>query len=180
MLRMRKDILFGLGLAVLLILGFWGWQSGFESGNKLPKPSTSPRVRETSEEREAPSVPSPIPSATDSKQNGSGSVSGTVRLKSSQPPVEGAVSLKSTQPPVAGAVVQARNTEKKFESDLVSTDEKGSYTLTGLPTGIRLYLIHVEGPTEEYYQDRGGVAFSLKPGEQRTGVNLKLSQGQPG
>jgi len=165
---MRRNILFRVGVAVLLILGFWLYQSNLDSKPEAAKPSKTAPKETASQTETRPEPPPPSDSDRNKEQgNQSGSVSGTVRLK-------------STQAPVAGAMLQIYDTKQKFESPLVSTDEKGSYTLTGLPPSNQLDLYYVEGPSDELYLEGNFVGFSLKPGAQRTGVNMKLSQGQPG
>jgi protocatechuate 3,4-dioxygenase beta subunit len=118
-----------------------------------------------------PSSPSPAPSDSEQeKGNGGpkpGSISGTVRLK-------------ATGAPVAGASVQARTGNRSFDSALVHTDEKGSYTLTGV-FPYREYYISARSQSPEFYIAKGdGASLRTKPGEIITGKNVWLSQGQLG
>jgi protocatechuate 3,4-dioxygenase beta subunit len=177
---MTKNIRLGLGLAVLLILGFWGWQSTNHLKSQPEK--TAPKVLEVTPRRmETPVDPPPLSSSDLNQRAGEnpGTVSGTVRVK-------------STGVPVAGASVLARNADSiPFESPLAYTDEKGSYTLTDIPSSIKLLIFYVDCPSGEYYlnwprfdgkgNSEDAPSFvSLKPGEKKTGVNIYLSQGQPG
>ncbi len=171
---MRRKVLSAVGVAVLLILGVWVWQSGLDSKPRSEKVVTAADANaESSTETALQTSHSPTPSGPEENredQNQSGSVSGTVRLK-------------ATGAPVARAVVQARNRkgEEPFESALVYTDEQGSYTLTGLPVS-RVLRFAVTPPILDLYvaiQDIRGSSF--KPGEtEKTGVNILLSEGRAG
>jgi len=171
---MKRNTLFGLGIAGLLILGFWIYQSGFEPKPRSGK-TTATGSKETKSPPEALSTSSPAHPPSDSGKNTEegdqpGSISGTV-------------CLKATGAPVAGVPVQARNrkTEEQFESALVHTDEKGSYTLTGIPIGRVLCLVAEASSTELYVAPEDDRVVFLEPGETvKTGVDIKLSQGKPG
>jgi protocatechuate 3,4-dioxygenase beta subunit len=173
---MTKNIRLGLGLAVLLILGFWGWQSTNHLKSQPEK--TEPKVLEVTPRRmETPVDPPPLSSSDLNQRAGEkpGTVSGTVRVK-------------STGEPVPGTLIQVTSDALPFENDLVRhlrslsarADKKGNYTLTGIPPNIELYL-KASSPSADLYIDNGDLpVFTLSPGEKKTGVNINLTQGQAG
>ncbi len=169
---MKRNVLFGVGAAILLILGVWVWQSVH-----TPEPRTEEtQTRPANKPELLVETPSPTPARPEATAEADGescSVSGTVRME-------------STGSPVVGASVKARNGSIPFESPLAYTDEKGSYTLTDIPAGIHLRIYYVNCPSGEYYQydgvsgTDGPPVLSLKPGEQKIGVNINVVQGQSG
>ncbi len=181
---MKRNILVGLGVVVLLTLGFWGYQSELRSkpeGTNLPETPAKEPWQKAGDSSVQPSIPlAPALEKRPKTEWLPGSISGTVRLK-------------TTGAPVAGVVLQVRKdvhvnqrdgkvlSHTFFESVLVTTDEKGSYTLTGIPPGMDLRLRYVEGPSPDLYVFDGNCPNAvIRPGETKTGVNLKLSQGTAG
>jgi hypothetical protein len=171
---MKRNILFGVGAAILLILVAWAWQSGLDSKSRSKKAVTTTDAKAGRSKEASSQTPlSPISSGSEEKRedkNQPGSISGTVRLK-----VTGA--------PVVGVAVHARNLEKDhpFVSALALTDEKGSYTLTEIPCNRRVALV-AEPPSRDLYvaDFKDGCFVHLKSGENKTGGNILLTQGQPG
>jgi protocatechuate 3,4-dioxygenase beta subunit len=170
---MRKKTAVALGIGALLIVGWMGWLAGPGSkaqpgdGSGLRTPDSWGRANPT--ETGPGESPSPAPAAPEEKpnENQSGSISGTVRLK-------------ATGAPVTNVNVQAWSEGKPLGEMLACTDEKGSYTLIGIPSGIG-FLLQATGPSAEYYVDsRDYYILSVKPGEKKAGANIKLSERQAG
>jgi hypothetical protein len=174
---MLKRILLVGGSVLLFTSIFLVFQLNYHSEHRAVKAMRAASGESASQTGNQPD-PSLRDKPSDSEQNQeegnpSGSVSGTVRLK-------------STGEPVPGTLIQVASADLLFENDLTRqlkslsarADKKGNYTLTGIPPNIELYL-KASSPSADLYIGNGDLpVFTLSPGEKKTGVNINLTQGQ--